>query len=180
MYNNTSNIILHTTFPFVCFFVFFCCCCFCLFVCLFYCIIITKTNIFTNYIFVDGDFFCYTRYEPIGVCGAVTPWNFPASIMIHKLCHALVCGNTIVIKPAEQTPLTALYIASLVKEVRVLLSFYYTHTPLVTPKYTPEPKPQRKAYHIKDTALLRDYHILFINNPMIYAFMKQVNSIGRI
>ncbi|XP_072050599.1 aldehyde dehydrogenase 1A1-like [Amphiura filiformis] len=65
---------------------------------------------------IDGDYFCYTRYEPVGVVGAIIPWNFPAQNLAKKLCHALVCGNTIVIKPAEQTPLTALYIASLIKE----------------------------------------------------------------
>ncbi|XP_072050604.1 aldehyde dehydrogenase 1A1-like [Amphiura filiformis] len=65
---------------------------------------------------IDGDFFCYTRYEPIGVVGAVIPWNFPVHHVASKLGNALTCGNTIVVKPAEQTPLTALYIASLVKE----------------------------------------------------------------
>ncbi|XP_072050603.1 aldehyde dehydrogenase 1A1-like [Amphiura filiformis] len=65
---------------------------------------------------IDGDFFCYTRYEPVGVVGAIVPWNFPVFLLTGKLVNALTCGNTIVIKPAEQTPLTALYIASLVKE----------------------------------------------------------------
>lgn len=65
---------------------------------------------------IDGDFFCYTRYEPIGVVGAITPWNFPCLHMVKKMAHAIAAGNTIVIKPAEQTPLTALYVASLIKE----------------------------------------------------------------
>ncbi len=71
----------------------------------------------------DGDFFCYTRHEPIGVCGAIIPWNFPVEMVSWKVGPALACGNTMVIKPAEQTPLTALYFASLVKEV-----FYFQHS----------------------------------------------------
>ena len=65
---------------------------------------------------VDGPFFTYTRHEPIGVCGQIIPWNYPAILLTWKLGPALACGNTVVVKPAEQTPLTALYIASLIKE----------------------------------------------------------------
>jgi acyl-CoA reductase-like NAD-dependent aldehyde dehydrogenase len=64
----------------------------------------------------DGQVFAFTRAEPIGVCGQIIPWNFPVFMFAWKLGPALSCGNTIVIKPAEQTPLTALYVASLVKE----------------------------------------------------------------
>jgi len=60
--------------------------------------------------------FCYTRHEPIGVVGAIIPWNFPMLMQAWKLGPALACGNTVVLKPAEQTPLTALYIAALIKE----------------------------------------------------------------
>ncbi|EHB10275.1 Retinal dehydrogenase 1, partial [Heterocephalus glaber] len=66
---------------------------------------------------VDGDFFTYTRREPIGVCGQIIPWNFPLLILVWKIGPALSCGNTVVVKPAEQTPLTALHVASLIKEV---------------------------------------------------------------
>ena len=66
---------------------------------------------------IDGDFFCYTRYEPIGVVAAIVPWNFPVYLTVSKLGPALACGNTVVLKPAEMTPLTALYIAALAKEV---------------------------------------------------------------
>lgn len=69
---------------------------------------------------LDGDFFCYTRREPIGVVGQIIPWNFPLVMQSLKLAPALAAGNTIVMKPAEQTPLTALYIAQLIKEVRNL------------------------------------------------------------
>ncbi|XP_048252474.1 aldehyde dehydrogenase, mitochondrial-like [Haliotis rufescens] len=65
---------------------------------------------------IDGAYFCYTRHEPVGVCGQIIPWNFPVPMLIWKIAPALACGNTIVVKPAEQTPLSALYIASLVKE----------------------------------------------------------------
>jgi len=65
---------------------------------------------------IDGDFFCYTRHEPIGVVGQIIPWNFPLLMQAWKLAPALAAGNTIVMKPAEQTPLTALYVAQLIKE----------------------------------------------------------------
>eukprot|EP00117_Sycon_ciliatum_P012519 scpid71559/ scgid13556/ Aldehyde dehydrogenase, mitochondrial; ALDH class 2; ALDH-E2; ALDH1 len=65
---------------------------------------------------VDGDFFCYTRHEPIGVVGQIIPWNFPMAMQSWKMAPALCCGNTIVLKPAEQTPLSALYVASLCAE----------------------------------------------------------------
>ncbi|CAH1797144.1 unnamed protein product [Owenia fusiformis] len=65
----------------------------------------------------DGDFFTYTRHEPIGVCGQIIPWNFPLLMMSWKIAPALACGNTLVLKPAEQTPLTALFVCALVKEV---------------------------------------------------------------
>ncbi|XDB62066.1 hypothetical protein AB1E18_015419 [Capra hircus] len=65
----------------------------------------------------DDNVVCFTRHEPIGVCGAITPWNFPLLMLVWKLAPALCCGNTVVLKPAEQTPLTALYLGSLIKEV---------------------------------------------------------------
>ncbi|EDO36183.1 predicted protein [Nematostella vectensis] len=64
----------------------------------------------------DGPFFTYTRHEPVGVVGAITPWNFPLLMEGLKLAPALACGCVVILKPAEQTPLTALYLASLVKE----------------------------------------------------------------
>lgn len=73
-------------------------------------------KIFGKTIPVDGPFFTYTRHEPIGVCGQIIPWNYPILMLAWKFGPALACGNTIVLKPAEQTPLTALYIASLAVE----------------------------------------------------------------
>ncbi|XP_068994682.1 aldehyde dehydrogenase 1A1-like [Embiotoca jacksoni] len=65
---------------------------------------------------VDGEYFTYTRHEPIGVCGQIIPWNFPVMMFVWKIAPALCCGNTVVIKPAEQTPLSALHMAALIKE----------------------------------------------------------------
>lgn len=65
---------------------------------------------------MDGEFFTYTRHEPVGVCAQIIPWNFPLLMMAWKLGPALATGNTIVLKPAEQTSLTALYVAQLIKE----------------------------------------------------------------
>lgn len=65
---------------------------------------------------MDGSFLVYTRHEPVGVCGQIIPWNFPILMASWKLGPALTTGNTVILKPAEQTPLTALYIAQLSKE----------------------------------------------------------------
>ncbi|KAL7289804.1 hypothetical protein TKK_0016206 [Trichogramma kaykai] len=65
---------------------------------------------------MDGKFFAYTRHEPVGVCGQIIPWNFPLLMAAWKLGPALATGNCVILKPAEQTPLTALYIAQLTKE----------------------------------------------------------------
>ena len=65
---------------------------------------------------VDGDFFCYTRREPVGVCGQIIPWNFPMLMVCWKWAPALVGGNTVVLKPAEQTPLAALRLGELALE----------------------------------------------------------------
>lgn len=58
----------------------------------------------------------YTIREPLGVCGQIIPWNYPLAMAAWKLGPALACGNTVVIKAAEQTPLSILYFANLVKE----------------------------------------------------------------
>jgi acyl-CoA reductase-like NAD-dependent aldehyde dehydrogenase len=64
----------------------------------------------------NGTNFCFTRHEPVGVVGAITPWNFPLFLAVGKISPALAAGCTIVLKPAEQTPLTAIYLGSLIKE----------------------------------------------------------------
>lgn len=65
---------------------------------------------------IRGDYFCYTRREPIGVCGQIIPWNFPILMTAWKWGPALATGNTIVMKPAEQTPLTCLRLGELALE----------------------------------------------------------------
>jgi aldehyde dehydrogenase (NAD+) len=65
---------------------------------------------------IDGNFFCYTRLEPVGVVAQIIPWNFPMLMQAWKLAPALATGNTVVMKPAEQTPLSALRIGELIVE----------------------------------------------------------------
>jgi aldehyde dehydrogenase (NAD+) len=64
----------------------------------------------------DPSFFNYTLREPVGVCGQIIPWNFPLLMAAWKLGPALACGNTVILKPAEQTPLTALRLGELITE----------------------------------------------------------------
>jgi aldehyde dehydrogenase (NAD+) len=68
---------------------------------------------------VEGDYFCYTRHEPVGVVGQIIPWNFPLLMQAWKWGPALATGCTVVLKPAEQTPLTALRVAALAQEVGI-------------------------------------------------------------
>jgi len=68
---------------------------------------------------VDGNFFCYTRHEPVGVVGQIIPWNFPLLMQAWKWGPALATGCTVVLKPAEQTPLTALRVAELAQEAGI-------------------------------------------------------------
>ena len=65
---------------------------------------------------VNGPFFCYTRHEPVGVVGQIIPWNFPMLMQAWKWGPALAAGCTVVLKPAEQTPLTALRVGELAME----------------------------------------------------------------
>ncbi|MFQ5504815.1 MAG: aldehyde dehydrogenase family protein, partial [Planctomycetota bacterium] len=64
----------------------------------------------------DGNFLDYTLREPVGVVGQIIPWNFPLLMAAWKLGAALATGNTVVLKPAEQTPLSALLLGKLVCE----------------------------------------------------------------
>lgn len=65
---------------------------------------------------INGPYFCYTRHEPVGVCAQIIPWNFPMLMQAWKWGPALSMGCTVVLKPAEQTPLTALRVAELALE----------------------------------------------------------------
>src|SRR5204862_4745094 len=65
---------------------------------------------------VKGNFLTYTLREPVGVVAAIVPWNFPLLLTSWKVAPALACGNTVIIKPASQTPLTALALAEIAAE----------------------------------------------------------------
>ena len=66
---------------------------------------------------VKGNYLNYTLREPLGVCAAIVPWNFPLLIATWKIAPALACGNTVIVKPASQTPLTALALGEIALEV---------------------------------------------------------------
>jgi acyl-CoA reductase-like NAD-dependent aldehyde dehydrogenase len=65
---------------------------------------------------VDASVHCYTVREPIGVCAGIIPWNGPLTMAVWKIAPALACGNTVILKPAEQTPLTALRLGEILLE----------------------------------------------------------------
>jgi phenylacetaldehyde dehydrogenase len=65
---------------------------------------------------LPSDFFAYTLREPVGVIGQIIPWNFPLLMAAWKLGPALATGNTVVLKPAEQTPLSALRLGELMEK----------------------------------------------------------------
>lgn len=62
----------------------------------------------------DTTFHAFTLREPVGVCAQIIPWNFPLVMAAFKVAPALACGNTVILKPAEQTPLTALLLAEVI------------------------------------------------------------------
>jgi acyl-CoA reductase-like NAD-dependent aldehyde dehydrogenase len=66
---------------------------------------------------VKGNYLTYTLREPVGVVAAIVPWNFPLLLASWKVAPALACGNTVVLKPASQTPLTALVLGEIAQEV---------------------------------------------------------------
>ena len=68
---------------------------------------------------LPGEWHCYTTREPVGVVGAIVPWNFPLLMAAWKVAPALVCGNAVILKPAEETPLSALRLMSLIQEAGV-------------------------------------------------------------
>ena len=66
---------------------------------------------------VRGEYLAYTLREPVGVIAAIVPWNFPLLLTAWKVAPALACGNTVIIKPASQTPLTAIALAEIAAEI---------------------------------------------------------------
>jgi coniferyl-aldehyde dehydrogenase len=67
---------------------------------------------------MQGQFQGYTLREPLGVAGFIIPWNFPTTMFAIKVAPALAAGCTMVVKPAEQTPLSALFLTNLAKQVK--------------------------------------------------------------
>ena len=67
----------------------------------------------------DPSMFNYTLREPVGVCGLIIPWNFPLMMAVTKIAAALACGNTMILKPAEQTSLTAVRLGELIEEAGI-------------------------------------------------------------
>ena len=68
---------------------------------------------------LPGQYFSYTVKEPVGVVGQIIPWNFPLLMAAWKIAPALAAGCTIVLKAAEQTPMTALRLAELIQEAGI-------------------------------------------------------------
>jgi aldehyde dehydrogenase (NAD+) len=66
---------------------------------------------------VKGNYLAYTLREPVGVVAAIVPWNFPLLLAAWKVAPALACGNTVILKPASQTPLTALALGEIAIEI---------------------------------------------------------------
>jgi hypothetical protein len=68
---------------------------------------------------LPGEYLAYTLREPVGVVGLIIPWNFPLLMAAWKVAPALACGNSVILKPAEQTPLSALLLAEILQEAEV-------------------------------------------------------------
>lgn len=79
----------------------------------------------------DGPHHVQTLHEPIGVAGQIIPWNFPLLMFAWKVGPALACGNTVVLKTAEQTPLSALFVSKLLHEVIFVPSVLVTNFRLI-------------------------------------------------
>jgi len=87
--------------------------------------------------------------EPIGVCGAITPWNFPNAMITRKIAPALAAGCTVVLKPAEQTPLSALALAELATRAGVprgVLNIVTGDAPAIGGELTSNPKVRKLTF----------------------------------
>jgi phenylacetaldehyde dehydrogenase len=80
---------------------------------------VTKLGGQTGSISFPGQWLNYTLREPVGVVGQIIPWNFPLMMAAWKVAPALACGNSVVLKPAEQTPLSALLLAEVIQQAEV-------------------------------------------------------------
>nr|CDS27320.1 aldehyde dehydrogenase mitochondrial [Hymenolepis microstoma] len=77
----------------------------------------------------NGDVVCYTRREPVGVVGAIIPWNYPLDLIVQKVAPALAMGCCLVVKPSEETPLSALLLAHFISQVGKLHfgNYFFSH-----------------------------------------------------
>ena len=80
---------------------------------------VTKLDGATQQISAPGKYLSYTLRQPVGVVGQIIPWNFPLMMAAWKIAPALACGNSVVLKPAEETPLSALLLAELLQEAEI-------------------------------------------------------------
>src|SRR5712691_2760069 len=80
---------------------------------------VTKLEGATQQTSFPGSYLSYTRREPVGVIGQIIPWNFPLMMAAWKIAPALACGNSVVLKPSEETPLSALRLAELLQDAEV-------------------------------------------------------------
>jgi acyl-CoA reductase-like NAD-dependent aldehyde dehydrogenase len=80
---------------------------------------VTKLDGATQQTSFPGTYLSYTLREPVGVVGQIIPWNFPLLMASWKVAPALACGNTVVLKPSEETPLTALLLAEILQEAEI-------------------------------------------------------------
>jgi len=79
----------------------------------------TKLDGATQQTSFPGSYLSYTRREPVGVVGQIIPWNFPLMMAAWKIAPALACGNSVVLKPSEETPLSALRLAELLQDAEL-------------------------------------------------------------
>ncbi len=90
--------------------------------------------------------------QPVGVCAAITPWNFPAAMVTRKVAPALAAGCTVILKPAEQTPLTALALAELAQRAGLppgvfnVLTASAAHTPRIGAELTAHPQVRKLSF----------------------------------
>src|SRR6202011_5808680 len=80
---------------------------------------VTKLGGATQQASFPGKFLSYTLRQPVGVVGQIIPWNFPLMMAAWKVAPALACGNSVVLKPSEETPLSALLLAQIMQEAEI-------------------------------------------------------------
>ena len=104
---------------------------------------------------VKGNYLTYTLREPIGVVAAIVPWNFPLLLAAWKVAPALACGNTVILKPASQTPLTALALGEIARRGRAAARRAQRHH---RPGRQPRAGDRRASRHRQDRVHRRHQH----------------------